>query len=507
MHRPMHRRRAFVNHLQFTMEKEVEVIRKASHACFRCRARKQGCDRALPHCSRCSLKLRCCDYSLPSCRPTLPLSPRPQLLPTQAYVELGAGGLDLTAWGQAGLMASVWDVSSQSATGEPSDSTFTKKVALVLSEYQVTGHLLIDHYHSSIHDWFPVLDANRFRTHLSNRHEAAISPYVELVCLLLMLVTGKPTRRKSTTQTSRLYITVRALVATLQAQTHPSLLMLQASAILALYECGQGMARQAHMTLSGAVAIAGLLDLQASAEMEEEFLHCKLGLLTLDRMIVLSSIKDTLSLLCPPSSPLSMSVQRHFSDPFVAKASDSGRSTSAERLHATAEALLLAGRILQHVNSSRAGLPVDEGEYNMLTAEAHGLADFLMRHGQGHTWPFCGPIIITLNCMVTMHQERVRRTGAKPGSRESSSLQASRRLAWDTCRIPIHDIKDTSVIPSLSFVCMCCAFRAAAVILEAADDLALPGEVEMLLCALDLFRQRWRVGDTFLPGISGKPVV
>jgi hypothetical protein len=48
---------------------------------------------------------------------------------------------------------------------------------------------------------------------------------------------------------------------------------------------------------------------------------------------------------------------------------------------------------------------------------------------------------------------------------------------------------------------MCCAFRAAAVILEAADDLALPGEVEMLLCALDLFRQRWRVGGMLIGAI------
>jgi hypothetical protein len=209
-------------------------------------------------------------------------------------VEVGDGGLDLTAWGQAELMASVWDVSNQSAGGEPSDSTFAQKVDLVLSEYQVTGHLLIDQYHSSIHDWFPVLDANRFRTHLSNRHEVATtSPYVELICLLLVLVTGKPTRRKSTTQTSRLYITVRALLATLQAQTRPSLLMLQAGAILALYECGQGMMHQAHLTLSGAVAIAGLVDLQAGSEMEPEFLHCKLGVLTLDRYVR----------LCPASGP------------------------------------------------------------------------------------------------------------------------------------------------------------------------------------------------------------
>jgi hypothetical protein len=74
--------------------------------------------------------------------------------------------------------------------------------------------------------------------------------------------------------------------------------MLQASAILALYECGQGMVRQAHMTLSGAVAIAGLLDLQASAEMEEEFLHCKLGLLTLDRYVRLCSASCVLTHVC-----------------------------------------------------------------------------------------------------------------------------------------------------------------------------------------------------------------
>jgi hypothetical protein len=116
----------------------------------------------------------------------------------------------------------------------------------------------------------------------------------------------------------------------------------------------------------------------------------------ISRMLVLSAMKDTLALLCPPSSPLATSIQRYFSDPFVAKAPESEQSVSAERLHATAEALLLAGRILQHVHTSRASLPVDEGEYDMLTAESYHLADFLMRHGKGHTWPFCGPIIITL---------------------------------------------------------------------------------------------------------------
>lgn len=71
-----------------------------------------------------------------------------------------------------------------------------------------------------------------------------------------------------------------------------------------------------------------------------------------------------------------------------------------------AEALLLAGRVLQHVHSSQAGLPFDEDEYDKLTAEVYDLADFLMRHGQGHTWPFCGPIIITLKSVSAASSPR-----------------------------------------------------------------------------------------------------
>lgn len=113
-------------------------------------------------------------------------------------------------------------------------------------------------------------------------------------------------------------------------------------------------------------------------------------------MIVLSSTTEPLPPLCPPTSLLTASVHRCFPTPFEPKLSGPTHSRTEERLHATAETLLLAGRVLQHVYCSRASMVVSDAEYQALTAETHRLAALLMRHNAGHTWPFCGPIIITL---------------------------------------------------------------------------------------------------------------
>lgn len=96
--------------------------------------------------------------------------------------------------------------------------------------------------------------------------------------------------------------------------------------------------------------------------------------------------------------------------------------------------------------------------------------------------------------MVTLHQEQVRRTNAEPGSRDEISLQTSRRLAWDTCQIPMEPIKEAGIISRLSFVSMCCAFRAMVVVLDTAAEPPSLGDMAMSLGALDQFRRRWKVG-------------
>lgn len=87
----------------------------------------------------------------------------------------------------------------------------------------------------------------------------------------------------------------------------------------------------------------------------------------------------------------------------------------------------------------------------------------------------------------------MRNAGSLSGPREDLTLQASRRMAWDTCRLSIETIKEAE-ISQTSFVSMNSTFRAVLCIMNDHTRPSEHEEIEQLLFKLRLFRSRWAVG-------------
>ena len=87
----------------------------------------------------------------------------------------------------------------------------------------------------------------------------------------------------------------------------------------------------------------------------------------------------------------------------------------------------------------------------------------------------------------------MRNVNALSTSREHLTLQASRRMAWDTCRLSIETIKLTEITRT-SFVSMNSTFRALLCVIDDHTGSSEHEETEQLLSKLRFFCQRWAVG-------------
>lgn len=198
-----------------------------------------------------------------------------------ALVEKGPCGFDLSPNGQIELLRQVPD-NSQIGTGIDL-AGFSQLVLDILLEIGLTPSLVLDDFASSISDWFPVLDLGHLRGEAETPRQAYSRPSTSLLWLVIVLVTALPCGHAEHPPCRRLYKTLYSLSVALRLQSVSDVYILQAQALIALYECSQGMGRQAYMTLSSSVAMATIID--AGMQRADNSLHWKVALLILDRLL------------------------------------------------------------------------------------------------------------------------------------------------------------------------------------------------------------------------------
>ncbi|KAF4465445.1 fungal specific transcription factor [Fusarium albosuccineum] len=468
------------------MAASVQVIEKASHTCRRCRVRKQRCDRLLPGCTRCTSKLVKCDYS------HLPTSSSDQSYSQQTnpLVEFGGCSWDLTSHDQTELIKSALDHSFDK--GSITTIKLTAQFHRILSEIKLTLASLFSDYRQSIHRWFPIADLEGKLEISESPTESWLQPSTPLLWFSMLLVTTQHCGHADHLRRKRLYATLQSLCAVLRLRVDVDINLIQAQALIALYECSQAMPRQAHLTLRVAISMVDLMSFDTD-ELESS-LHWRVSLIILDRMIVLSGVEANIPLLCPPSCRLSRSVQASLlSD--AEKEPQSPLSVS-HKLQTISDVVLMAGRVLHYVQSSKGGITPAES-YCSIDEGIKSMVKTLLGREKIYSGSYCDPMTMILCFVLILHQERSSQLGCLSSSEEALALHTSRRMVWDTCRMSLESKKDAGVT-QVSYVSMCCVLHSLSIIAKDTDLISDNKEVEKFLPILQRFNQRWAVGHTYL---------
>ncbi|RFU24401.1 hypothetical protein B7463_g11943, partial [Scytalidium lignicola] len=221
---------------------------------------------------------------------------------------------------------------------------FTKLVHHILEESNVTISGVIDGFSGSVHRWFSVVNLKQLREDAQESWTADPSTPLLLLAMLL-LGTLQDCHHEDHSRRRKLYTTLKKLMLALTSPSEaPEPHLVQVEALVALYECGQGMAHQAQLTLSSALAMVSLME----SEESDILIWRKISLIVLDRIIMLSSVSNNVPSLCTLTSPICKSVQS-----YIQKNSDTASASTgtppSQQLYKMAEVALATGRVLHYV--------------------------------------------------------------------------------------------------------------------------------------------------------------
>lgn len=161
---------------------------------------------------------------------------------------------------------------------------FTQLTNDILRESGIELSGLIDRFSTSIHRWFLVIDIERLRKDIQTLQELPVVDAKTPLLLLTLLLFDLLQRCELETSAGpkKLYSASKKLmVALVSLNEKTDARLVEVQALIALYECSQGMVYKAQLTLSSALTMVALSD---SYTRETDIpLQTKVSLLILDR--------------------------------------------------------------------------------------------------------------------------------------------------------------------------------------------------------------------------------
>ncbi|KAH8803327.1 fungal-specific transcription factor domain protein [Xylogone sp. PMI_703] len=247
----------------------------AAHACTPCKKGKRRCDKILPSCSLCERIGRPCDYSIPSPSADGPPSLRSRILQLEQLVAWLSDQLPSTVQVSAGSTDSD-DVATTTTLVADADTdasnTYSQCLFLdsTLSEYcdipdneggfTIPPELLaavgdrlgieqtVTEYFQSVNVWMPIISKAKLdrliKTGTQNQN-----PRADLALLLLSLKLVLEVPKGGNAGQSWLYTTAKRFCAELEIEGVCSLIKLQASLIIAVYELGHAIFPAAYTSI------------------------------------------------------------------------------------------------------------------------------------------------------------------------------------------------------------------------------------------------------------------
>ncbi|KAF4462268.1 hypothetical protein FALBO_10920 [Fusarium albosuccineum] len=246
----------------------------------------------------------------------------------------------------------------------------------ILAESGIIIPNLLDSFADTIHKWLPIVDLDRLRRVTESRSKTWTGSSTPALILAIRLITLQPCSHRDHAGNTRFYNTMKLVTAALQ----PDIVLVQAKAILALYECSHGLPQQAYLTLSSTVAMASLLEYLEQDS--ETWLKYGIALTTLDRVIFLSAVDIFLEpLMCPDTSIICKRVQSQL----VPRRSPvfPNLEPTTRKLHLMGQTAMASGRALQYVCFSSKGYAA-AADYSSIEAELYQLVEDLLTRNENH---------------------------------------------------------------------------------------------------------------------------
>ena len=220
-------------------------MERALRVCATCKARKKGCDKALPRCGYCTQRHLVCVYE------DAPVEP-----------HRTPGGDSPWAMGNAGgsPLSNMFLHSLPSRTQMTIECALHIQVSHVLDLSKLPFSEVCDRYFRSFHLWLPVVSQELLHDGATPQPDKYPPADYSLLVLALYLVTLDPSDDISTQILSpqSLYLEIRMLFTQVQAIVNASTRLVQTGLLLAAYEYACGKPHAAYISIGTCSRIASV---------------------------------------------------------------------------------------------------------------------------------------------------------------------------------------------------------------------------------------------------------
>ncbi|KAF3071739.1 hypothetical protein CFAM422_006093 [Trichoderma lentiforme] len=476
------------------MSAQVPLTLKAQRPCRYCASRKQGCDRLLPNCSRCTSKSLKCNYSVSRDGHAITLQNK-ALIQNSDLVEFrGSCSPDLSTKGESLLFCLVCDSDRQDA--EYDGPSLSELLLKILGAFDIDIPNLLDSYLASVHRWLPVLREEHIRqkcAHLENDDHGDVARLL----LTLYVVVQFPCDHAAHSMNTRLYRTMKRLFVVTQSSSGiKDLDLLQYGLLLGAYECSQGL-ESAYNTLNHCVSLARMVEVQSyksndlDSKDPEERLLCGFALVALDRLIALSSMDYCLPLLLP--DPQSFPLIEEHDLELDEKLKAYGYTG---RMRITATVARLVSDTLAFLRCCQLGR-TQQADYVAVDSSAQASLGKLLRLSEEKAFLNCEPTSMAISALMALRSSHDRRRSGPRDSKDATALWSIASMTLEMC-LSASDFIRYHGIENLSFIGLCCVWRAALPLVSLKEFQISSQELETLRSELQRFSSCWAIGVTFL---------
>ncbi|KAL7907500.1 hypothetical protein GGI35DRAFT_470699 [Trichoderma velutinum] len=296
---------------------------------------------------------------------------------------------------------------------------------------------------------------------------------------------------------TRLYRTMKRLFVI--AQSSPGtkdLELLQYGLLLGAYECSQGL-DSAYNTLALCISLARMVEIQGyktsslDSRPLEESLLCGYALVALDRLIAISSIDYYLPLLLPDqqSFPLIGEHDLELSEKLKAYG-------YTGRMRITATVAQLVSDSLAYLRCCQLGR-TPQVDYVPLESSAQATLGMLLRLSEEKAFLNCEPTSMAISTLMALRSNHDRRRSGPRNSKDTTALWSIASMTLEMCLSASNFIRYNG-IENLSFIGLCCVWRAALPLVSLEEFEISAQELATLRSELQRFSSCWAIGATFL---------
>ncbi|EHK23111.1 uncharacterized protein TRIVIDRAFT_222370 [Trichoderma virens Gv29-8] len=283
------------------------------------------------------------------------------------------------------------------------------------------------------------------------------------------------------------------------AQSSPgvkNLDLLQYGLLLGAYECSQGL-ESAYSTLTLCISLARMIEIQSyesndiDSRHPEEKLICGYALVALDRLIVLSSMDYRLPLLLPDEQSFPL-IEEHDLE------LDEGLKVYGYtgRMKITATVARLVGNTLSYLRCCQLGR-APQVDYATIDSSAQSSLGTLLQLSEEKAFLNCEPTSMAISTLMALRCSHDRSRSGPRDSKDATELYSIASMTLEMC-LSASDFIRSNGVENLSFIGLCCVWRAVLPLLSLKDFPISAQDLETLRRELQRFSSCWAIGATFL---------